>query len=375
MTKNNQKSEEMVAPDVRRHRRLRWRVVLGVALVVLGALVLAGFFLWNRPLGPRLEALGATPTPLDTPTGQPTDTPEAGAAAEADSPGEGTEPAPPTVIPTATPTPQPLCGGPPIMYLLVVGKDGPPRNYAAGFADAIRIARIDFATPSVSLLAVPRDMVVRIPGLTEHRILDGRINSAYTYGFQYGVDGGGPSLLAQTLAQNFNLQVDHYVIASYGVIEDGVNAIGGVEVEIPESIAEDVPMFSPGLQTLNGTEVVVYARIRDETSDPRDTLRVERQTDLLFAIRDKLLSSSILPEVPALASALAKNVLTDLTPAEISTLVCVGPEIDIDDIDLVYFGDDTYEYQIDAYGEEIITPRYEVIAPFIEDFKQGETGD
>jgi LCP family protein required for cell wall assembly len=234
---------------------------------------------------------------------------------------------------------------------------------------------LDFVTPSVSLLAVPRDMIVRIPGLAQHRIIDGRVNSAYAYGFQYRVDGGGPSLLAQTISQNFNIQVDHYVIASYGVIEDGVNAIGGIELEIPEQIAEDVPMFSPGLQTLNGAEVVEYARIRDETSDPRDTLRVERQTDLLFAIRRKLLSPSILPEVPGLARSLAENVLTDLTPSEISTLVCVGPKIEIENIDLVYFDDTMYEYQIDAYGEEILTPRYQAIEPFVEDFKKGETAD
>jgi LCP family protein required for cell wall assembly len=376
MSADNPELGASVAPDDRRHSRRSRRRVLQVGLVgLVAALVLAGIFLWNRPLGPRLVALGSTPTPLATPTVEPTATPEVEAAADEASSSDVQATASPTATPTPEPTPQPLCGGPPIMYLMIVGKDGPPRNYAAGFADSIRIARLDFVTPSVSLLAVPRDMIVNIPGLERHRIIDGRVNSAYAYGFQYRVDGGGPSLLAQTLAQNFNIEVDHYIIASYAVIEDGINAIGGVEVEIPESIAQDVPMFSPGLQTLDGAQVVEYARIRDETSDPRDTLRVQRQTDLLFAIRDKVMSPSVLPEVPALARSLAQNVLTDLTPAEISTLVCIGPKIDLEDIDLVYFDESMYEYQIDAYGEEILTPRYQAIEPFIEDFKKGETAD
>jgi LCP family protein required for cell wall assembly len=376
MAADNSELEASVAPDNRRHSRHSRRRVLLVGLIgLVVVLVLAGIFLWNMPLGPRLVALGSTPTPLATPTVEPTATTGAEAAADVAPSPEIQATASPTAPPTPEPTPQPLCGGPAIMYLMIVGKDGPPRNYAAGFADSIRIARLDFVTPSVSLLAVPRDMIVSIPGLAQHRIIDGRVNSAYAYGFQYRVDGGGPSLLAQTLTQNFNIQIDHYVIASYGVIEDGINAIGGVEVEIPESIAEDVPMFSPGFQTLDGAQVVEYARIRDETSDPRDTLRVQRQTDLLLAIRDKIMSPSVLPEVPALARSLAENVLTDLTPSEISTLVCIGPKIDLEDIDLVYFDDSMYEYQIDAYGEEILTPRYKVIEPFIEDFKKGETAD
>ena len=84
------------------------------------------------------------------------------------------------------------------MILLAVGADN-DAGYYRGLADVIRIFRLDFQEPSITLLAFPRDLWVSIPGLEEYGITAKRINTAYFYGNLYRLPGGGPTLLAQNI--------------------------------------------------------------------------------------------------------------------------------------------------------------------------------
>jgi anionic cell wall polymer biosynthesis LytR-Cps2A-Psr (LCP) family protein len=54
------------------------------------------------------------------------------------------------------------------MTILAIGSDERNADYLYGLADAIRIIRIDFITPSVSILDFPRDLWVEIPGISDH---------------------------------------------------------------------------------------------------------------------------------------------------------------------------------------------------------------
>jgi hypothetical protein len=96
--------------------------------------------------------------------------------------------------PTATPAP--LCGGPPTMLVLGIGADNRDNNYLYGLADAIRVARIDFTVPAVSMLTF-RDLWVEIPNLTV-RIEYGKLNQAYLteIGMGYYEGPGRADLLA-----------------------------------------------------------------------------------------------------------------------------------------------------------------------------------
>ena len=156
-------------------------ITLGTLTVGLAVILSIVLLSWKRAMGPELISLESSGASVD-------------------------------VQPMSTPASEPSCGGPPVMTLLLVGSDAHSSDFATGFADVIRIARIDFVSHTVVLLAVPRDLWVPIPGLEDHGIVNNRIKTAYTYGQRYGTPGGGPSLLAQTLVLNFGLQVDHYVI-------------------------------------------------------------------------------------------------------------------------------------------------------------------
>jgi len=171
---------------------------------------------WTAPLGPELGLPIGTPTSpaqvlvtqVEQVDASPTRTEPLQniSAPEIDR----TEP----VEPSLTPRPQPFCGGPEQMTLLAIGADS-GSDYLYGLADVIRLVRVDFVTPKVSVLSMPRDLWVEIPEIKEpYGITHGKLNQSYFYGSPgmgyYKGPGAGPGLLARTLDLNFGFRPDHY---------------------------------------------------------------------------------------------------------------------------------------------------------------------
>jgi LCP family protein required for cell wall assembly len=216
---------------------------------------------------------------------------------------------------------------------------------------------------------------VQIPGLESHGIIENRIKSAYAYGNLYDVPGDGPGLLARTLADEFDLHVDHYMVVSFDAFEGGIDAIGGIDVDVPqpvESTFQSVPDFQAGLQHMDGTTALEYARIREESTD---LYRIDRQTQVIMAIREKALSPQILPALPRLVETMRGSVLTDLSPAEISSLVCIGQKIDAEAIHTLKIDSSMVTRTATAIGppccREVLLPDYEAIAQLVQTFQAG----
>ncbi len=162
---------------------------LGIILVGLILLNAGGWYAylnWDTPLGEPLNLPTVTQNIFpETPEALPTN----------------------EVTPTETaqndlaPTIEPVCGDDLSMTILVTGVDS--TGYLFGLADSIRVVRLDFQTKQVTVLALPRDLWVDIPGATDPKATQGKINQAYFYGTEgmglYNGSGYGPGLLAHTL--------------------------------------------------------------------------------------------------------------------------------------------------------------------------------
>ncbi|HET9589247.1 MAG TPA: LCP family protein [Anaerolineales bacterium] len=285
---------------------------------------------WQQPLGPALQLSTATPFQLPA-----TWTPDPLA----------------TAIPTFAPvrpaqaalTPAPaldnvagLCGAPPVMNILVVGSDSRADSYLYGLADVIRLVRVDFVNPKVSVLEFPRDLWVEIPDIADN--LNGqdheRLNQAYLYGnpgFGYTDDPAeGPGLLARTLALNFGTDIDHYVAANMQTFVKMVDALGGIDVTLPKGVdgrtAEDQNkrlLFPAGTHRLNGTQALTLARIRIQGGFER----ADNQNRVLCALRDQLTRPSVIGKIPNLIKSFRGAVQTDLSPQQFGQLACLGTQL------------------------------------------------
>jgi len=319
--------------------RKRGLIIFGGIAIALVA-ILAIFYpkiqaKWTKPLGPQLALPTYTPTTqalveTNFPTQAATSVDTAAESAQpSDTPGTT-----PTVVPTDTP--EPLCGGPPVMYILGVGADAD--DYLYGLADVMRIARVDFVTPKVTILSMPRDLWVEIPEISDHyNITHGKLNQSYLYGNPgmgyYDGPGAGPGLLARTLDLNFGLRVDHYAAVNMIVFKKIVDRLGGIDIYLPTDVdgrpqegsnAENMGYFYAGQNHFNGDQALRFARIRNKYND---FVRQDNQTMVICALKDKLLSPSVLPHIPGMAADFQGEVLTDLSPQQISQLACLLPHI------------------------------------------------
>ncbi len=251
--------------------------------------------------------------------------------------------------PSATTTPTPRCGGPASIVLVLLGTDSRADSYQAGLADSIRLVRVDFVNPGIMVLPFQRDLYVEIPGIAAHGITHGKLNQGYTYGtpaFGYSdAPNLGLGLMESTMEHNFGAHVGHGIVINMQSFVRMVDALGGIEVDLPYAIDGRVPgsrdpalYFPAGEQHLDGRRAQILARVRPQG----DLERTHVQTILLEALSEKLLSPSVLPRLSELVGAFQGSVYTDLDPAQIAQLTCLAIRLDPQKIRYLNFPSDLF---------------------------------
>jgi LCP family protein required for cell wall assembly len=255
-------------------------------------------------------------------------------------------------LPASTPTPVVRCGGPPVMTLLAIGSDTRGSSYNYGLADVIRIVRVDFITPRLTVLEIPRDLWVEIPEIEDNIGQDHeKLNQAYLYGnpgdgFGYWDDpSAGPGLLARTLDLNFGIKADHYVAVNMKTFVRMVDAVDGIDVTLPRTVdgrTEDNNskslIYAAGTHHLDGTRALALARVR--TSGVFE--RADNQNLVLCALRKKLTEPSIVTRIPQLIDSFQGSIQTDLSPAAISQLACLGTQLPPENISFASFPEELF---------------------------------
>jgi LCP family protein required for cell wall assembly len=357
-----------------------------VACVLLGALGYFGFqtygFYARQPLGPALSFPSVTPWSLPpTWTASP---PAAGTPTLASGQPSATG-APALVAVAGTPDLTPRCNGPAVMNILAVGSDQRGDSYLYGLGDVIRLVRVDFVTPKVTVLEFPRDLWVEIPDIADD--LNGqdheRLNQAYLYGnqgFGYTDDPAqGPGLLARTLGLNFGVQLDHYIGVNMRTFVKIVDAVGGIEVDLDDTIdgrtASDRAsrlLFLEGHHVLNGEQALTLARIRIDGVFSR----ADNQDLVLCALREKLTRPEVVTQIPQLIASFQDNIQTDLSAEQISQLACLGTQLPPGNIVFASFPEELFEQDRTydpVFKKEVFTWNvdYNILRDYVARFQLG----
>ncbi len=268
------------------------------------------------------------------------------------------------------------------MLILGIGTDSRSSSYLYGLADVIRIIRVDFVNLEVSVLAIPRALHVEIPGIAAHGITAALLNQAYFYGTEgmgyYDHPARGAGLLALTLQHNFDLTVDHYVVMNMPTFRYLVNELGGIYVNVPYTMdgrqkPSDPPVpeafyFPGGPNYLNGEGALAYARLRKV-----DNIfgRQVRQSDILLAMRDRVLDPDFIGNVPDVIDYYYNFIMTDLSLEQIYQLFCVGQLIPEESISFVGWPDDTFEPAYTTEGALYLSADFDMLREDIARFVEG----
>lgn len=201
-------------------------------------------------------------------------------------------------------TPVAMVTGQHKVNILVLGVD--ERADDVGRSDTMFVITIDPKTKEVSMLSVPRDTRVKIPG----HGLD-KINHAYAF--------GGHKLSQQAVEDLLGVKMDHYVLINFAGFFKIVDALGGVDVNVEKRMYYEDPYdnlvidLKPGMQHLNSKTAIQYVRYRDEEGDLG---RIKRQQHFIKAVIEKVTSPSVITKIPDLIREVSAAVKTDMSTTE-----------------------------------------------------------
>lgn len=274
------------------------------------------------------------------------------------------------------------------MLILGVGADS-GSEYLYGLADVIRIIRVDFVTPKVTVLSVPRDLWVELPpGIQSpsgNIISNSKLNQTYFYGGPgmgyYDGPGAGPGLLARTLERNFGLLVDHYGAVNMYTFSKIVDAVGGIDLYLPTDVdgrpidnkTEDMGYFYAGQRHFNGDQALRFARIRKKYND---FTRMDHQNMVLCALKEKITSPAVLPKIPQIIASFQDSVLTDLSPEQLGQLACLTPHLKRENLIFTslpeeILGSGTVYSPIQKNSTYIVEADFDVIRDYVDQFMAG----
>lgn len=182
------------------------------------------------------------------------------------------------------------------LNVLIIGSDERDGSINAGEAegrrsDSILVAHVNAAHDKVTGIQIPRDTMVLPPeGSTAYANSPNvpvQINSLLE---------DGDSQLIKAVSTLTGLGINHYVDVNFGGFISIVDALGGIDMNLPEAIKDpDANLDLPaGQQTLNGTQALAMARERHAIGDGSDLARIGNQQTVMKAILDKAQSSSTL---------------------------------------------------------------------------------
>jgi LCP family protein required for cell wall assembly len=189
-------------------------------------------------------------------------------------------------------------------------------------SDSMMLLHTDPSRHRLVYLSIPRDLRASIPGYGEQKV-----NAAMQL--------GGPKLAIQTADQLFgrDLQINHVVIVDMASFQTLIDAVGGIDVNVPENILSDrfdCPYtaarcsswkgwrFQKGVQHMDGHRALIYSRIRVNLLNPSesDITRGQRQQQVMQAAMSKLASVGTFLRLPFSGGDLMKPLSTDLSAAQ-----------------------------------------------------------
>jgi len=335
--------------------------VLSSIVVIIFAYLTFGI-VWNRPVNP-VEAAAAEVSGIDLSMAQ-----------------EGTAPVPTLLAGQPTPTLIPTREGMADsnrINILAMGIDRRPGEPFISRTDSIMIISVNPDTQKISILSVPRDLYVVIPGKGRDRI-----NTAFVYGSTGNNPAGGALLAMQTIEYNLGIPIDHYLLVDFSAVTNGIDALGGIDVYVPYEIYDPTfpdmnygydPFYvAAGQQHFDGTFALKYARTRHADND---FYRASRQQQVLLAARDKAFSLGIgglIARAPILYQQLEQGIRTDLSLDEMMRIATTVSEIPKENIrneviDSTYVTNFTTEQ-----GASVLIMINEKVSPLIESMFYGD---
>jgi polyisoprenyl-teichoic acid--peptidoglycan teichoic acid transferase len=236
--------------------------------------------------------------------------------------------------------------------ILVMGIDARANEADLGRTDTLILSTLVPYRLYAGALSIPRDLWVNVPGYGENRI-----NTAHFYA-EINQPGSGPQGAKQAVQQNFGVDVDYFVRIRFDGFQYLVDALGGVNVDLPEAMSG----YPAGRHRMDGQQALALVRDR---SGSDDFFRMQRGQIFLKSVWRGMMSLDGLRSLPAVLRTLPGVVDTDIPiwqwPRIGLALLVIGP----DNIDSRTVNRDMVNPFTTSGGANVLGPNWERINPVL----------
>jgi LCP family protein required for cell wall assembly len=233
-----------------------------------------------------------------------------------------------------------------VLNILLIGSDARP-GLIGTRTDAIMILSLNPSAGTATLLSIPRDLFVYIPGWKMNRI-----NAAFSR--------GGVGLLSTTIRYNFGITIDRWVMLNFNGFIAIIDHFGGIDVYVSQSLSDRCGSayysYAPGTHHMGGIEALCYIRMRYATSDID---RMRRQQEVMLAFFNKMVSIDGLSQIPEFYGLLNSYIQTNVGLSDIVAKIPLGVTIASDSSRIRRFAIDSGKYTpyvIPYSGASVLLP-------------------
>lgn len=260
--------------------------------------------------------------------------------------------------------------------VLLLGRGG-PGHAGPDLTDTILVASVDPINKTASLVSVPRDLWVSVPGAGSSKINAVFANAKYRALNNNPKDNAkaeaaGAKAIENVVSDVLGIPIHYYGLIDFEAFKKAVDTVGGVDMDVPANLAVTERLWDettgknynlvvkPGMQHFDGTKALFFTRTR-QTSVRGDFDRTERQRLFIAALSQKVLSAGTFTNpvrVSQLMSDFGDRIATDFSVGNAIRMMQIGKGIKVADIKSVGLADPPNNYMRtdNISGTSIVRP-------------------
>lgn len=205
--------------------------------------------------------------------------------------------------------------------VLLLGTDGRPGEDTYR-SDSIILAHVDPKKKTCALISIPRDTKVTYKGSTM------KVTESHAY--------GGPKAVVTCVKDLLGVDINYYAEISFEGMTSLVDAVGGIDITVPEGDEVDDPEAGPvkieaGQQHMDGTAALTFCRARHQFADG-DYTRMRHQRMVLGALANKVLNHMDISKIPSMLDSLSSMLITSMSVDDIVGVITSLKGMDTDNI-------------------------------------------
>ena len=292
------------------------------------------------------------------------------------------------------------------LNILLLGFGG--AGHAGGFlTDVIQLLHLDFVTNQIYLISIPRDLWVPLP-LDKDSTTNFKVNAAYAIGsddrqypdkkIEFTGPAGGGQMAKTVISQVLGFNINYFVAVDFQAFIRIIDNLGGISVNvqktfddflypIEENINEtcgksdeeiaaltatlsgqkldeqftcryETLHFERGLNVMDGTTALKFARSRHSLTDGGDFNRTARQKLIIDAVRQKVININFIPKIIPLIQTLSNHLQTDIEIVKMEQFITEFPKLSQYQISSLALTDqNVLENGISSNGQYVLLPK------------------